>query len=102
MTDNDNLSRLEKHIAEQDRVLRMHKDAKVRVQDLVESLVGMRQVQGVTLAEVAAVMGDSVESVQSLEVWSGDPKLSTILRYAQAIGFTLTMTPRMLQAEEGL
>ncbi|GLW96699.1 helix-turn-helix domain-containing protein [Microtetraspora sp. NBRC 16547] len=53
---------------------------------LIESLVELRKAQGVTQAQVAERMGRSQPAVSDFERLGGDPHLSTIRRYALAVG----------------
>ncbi len=53
---------------------------------LIETLVGIRRQRGMTQAEVAERMGRSQPAVSDFERLGGDPHLSTIRRYALAIG----------------
>jgi DNA-binding transcriptional regulator YiaG len=53
---------------------------------LIESLVGIRKRLGLSQAEVAARMGRSQPAVSDFERLGGDPHLSTIRRYALAVG----------------
>lgn len=53
---------------------------------LIEILVGVRKTLGLTQAEVADKMGRSQPAVSDFERLGGDPHLSTIRRYALAVG----------------
>ncbi|MFF3440861.1 helix-turn-helix domain-containing protein [Streptosporangium sp. NPDC002721] len=53
---------------------------------LIESLVELRRAQGLTQAQVAERMGRSQPSVSDFERLGGDPHLSTVRRYALAVG----------------
>ncbi|MFJ2028981.1 helix-turn-helix domain-containing protein [Streptosporangium sp. NPDC087985] len=53
---------------------------------LIESLVELRKAQGLTQAQVAERMGRSQPAVSDFERLGGDPHLSTIRRYALAVG----------------
>jgi transcriptional regulator with XRE-family HTH domain len=52
-------------------------------------LVGRRRDLGLTQTEVAARVGTSQSAVARLEAGHGDVRLSTLERYAAAIGWTL-------------
>ena len=54
--------------------------------DLIERLVQIRHDQGLTQNDVAARMGRSQPNVSAFERVGGDPHLSTIRRYADAVG----------------
>ena len=56
---------------------------------LVGELVGRRRALGLSQTEVAARMGTSQSSVARLEASAGDVRLSTLERYAAALGHTL-------------
>lgn len=56
---------------------------------LVAELVAQRQELGLSQTEVAARMKTSQSSVARLEASAGDVRLSTIERYAAALGHTL-------------
>ncbi|MGP4092957.1 helix-turn-helix domain-containing protein [Nonomuraea sp. KM90] len=53
---------------------------------LIETLVAMRKRLGLTQADVAEKMGRSQPAVSDFERVGGDPRMSTIRRYAFAIG----------------
>jgi transcriptional regulator with XRE-family HTH domain len=53
---------------------------------LVETLVNVRRQRGLTQAEVAERIGRSQPAVSDFERLGGDPHLSTIRRYALAVG----------------
>ncbi|NUW46224.1 helix-turn-helix domain-containing protein [Nonomuraea rhodomycinica] len=59
---------------------------------LIETLVGIRRQRGMTQAEVAERMGRSQPAVSDFERLGGDPHLSTIRRYALAIGVDVSHT----------
>jgi transcriptional regulator with XRE-family HTH domain len=54
--------------------------------DLIERLVQIRRDQGLTQRDVAERMGRSQPNVSAFERTGGDPHLSTIRRYAVAVG----------------
>lgn len=60
-----------------------------RRRNLSEELVGERVRLGLTQTEVAARMGTSQSAVARLEAGEGDIRLSTLERYATAIGMEL-------------
>ena len=55
-------------------------------QRLVEELVTARRQLGLSQAEVAAQMGTSQSAVARLEAGEADMRLSTVQRYAAAVG----------------
>jgi predicted transcriptional regulator len=60
-----------------------------RRRGLTEELAGERVRLGLTQTEVAARMGTSQSAVARLEAGEGDIRLSTLERYASAIGMEL-------------
>lgn len=50
------------------------------------NLIELRQRAGLTQADVAALLGISQQAVNKLERYDSDPKLSTLRRYANAVG----------------
>jgi transcriptional regulator with XRE-family HTH domain len=56
---------------------------------LVTELVARRRSLGLSQTEVAARMGTSQSAVARLESSAGDVRLSTLERYAAAVGHTL-------------
>jgi transcriptional regulator with XRE-family HTH domain len=63
-------------------------------QQLVEALTGERKRQGLTQKTVAERMGRHPHFVQTVEYNKREPKLSTLERYADALGVTLEVTIR--------
>lgn len=61
-------------------------EATARDMDLVERLVQVRRDQGLTQRDVAERMGRSQPNVSAFERIGGDPHLSTVRRYATAVG----------------
>jgi ribosome-binding protein aMBF1 (putative translation factor) len=57
-----------------------------RRQRLVAALVARRQALGLSQTEVAARMGTSQSAVARLESGAGDVRLTTLERYAAAVG----------------
>jgi transcriptional regulator with XRE-family HTH domain len=53
---------------------------------LVDSLVAMRVSQGITQVDVAERMDTTQSAVSKFERAGGDPRLSTLQRYARAVG----------------
>jgi transcriptional regulator with XRE-family HTH domain len=53
---------------------------------LVDELAARRRAQGLSQTEVAARMGTSQSAVARLEAAAGDLRVSTLERYAAAIG----------------
>jgi transcriptional regulator with XRE-family HTH domain len=60
-------------------------------EQLAGELVARRQALGLSQTEVAARMGTSQSAVARLESGQGDVRLSTLERYAAALGSTVTV-----------
>ncbi|MFM9124424.1 MAG: helix-turn-helix domain-containing protein [Actinomycetota bacterium] len=67
-------------------------EAEVRRQDLLLRLGELRRAAGHTQTQVAAAMGTSQSAVAKLEVARTDPRLSTVSRFALAVGYRLEFT----------
>lgn len=61
--------------------------------NLIDTLVCLRADRGLTQNAVAARMGTTQSRVSNFERLGGDPRLSTIFRYARAVGSKIRMTP---------
>jgi predicted transcriptional regulator len=61
---------------------------------LVDELIGARRRLGLSQTDVAARMGTSQSAVARLEALSGDVRLSTLERYAAAVGQTVELRLR--------
>lgn len=59
-------------------------------EELHATLLRARAQQGLTQAELAELMGVSQPTVASFERYDNDPRLSTIRRYAHAVGVTIS------------
>jgi transcriptional regulator with XRE-family HTH domain len=59
------------------------------VHDLLERLAEVRRQQGLSQTQIAARMGTSQSAVARLESGHGDLRLSTLRRYAGALGHTV-------------
>lgn len=60
-----------------------------RRRDLIQELVAARQQSGLSQTEIAARMGTSQSAVARLESGDLDVRLSTVERYAAALGSTV-------------
>lgn len=58
--------------------------------DWIGAIVKIRKAAGLTLDEVARWMGTTREKVADLESVNADPRLSTMRRYAMAVGVAVT------------
>ena len=61
-------------------------DAPLRARRLIASLAERRRSMGLSQTLVAARMGTSQSALARIEAGESDPRLSTIERYARAIG----------------
>jgi DNA-binding Xre family transcriptional regulator len=70
---------------------------------LLGELVSQRRSLGLSQTEVAARMGTSQSAVARLEAVAGDVRLSTLERYAEALGHTLrwSLEPALGRAGDG-
>lgn len=59
---------------------------------LMDRLVSLRKKQGMTQQDIADQLGISRVAVTRLESESRDPRLSTLIRYAYAVGAELDVT----------
>ena len=73
------------------------REAALRRRDVLDELVGARHRHGLSQTEVAARMGTSQSVVARLEGGGVDARLSTLERYAAAVGHRLDVR---LSAEE--
>ena len=70
------------------------KEMAARRRELVDQLVSHRVSLGLSQTEVAARMGTSQSAVARLESGAGDVRLSTLERYAQAVGGVIDLQLR--------
>lgn len=56
------------------------------VRSLLGTLIALRKQEGLTQTEVAARMGIRQPTLAGIEADGSDPRVSTLLRYADAIG----------------
>lgn len=68
-------------------------DARSR-HEIVDALVARRHLLGLTQADVADAMGVGQPTVSGFENEGSDPRLSTLQRYARAVGASLTIQVR--------
>lgn len=76
--------------AEDPAFARSMADAELR-SDLFLRLLARRQEKGLTQKDVAEAMGTTQSAVSDFESGDVDPRLSTIQRYADAVGLVATM-----------
>lgn len=69
--------------------------------ELHAALLRARRQQNLTQVQVAELMGVKQPTVASFERYDNDPRLSTIRRYAHAVGVTISHTVLLDGAEIG-
>ena len=62
-----------------------------QTQDLLADLISQRKTKGMTQSDVADAIGVTRTAITAFERYDGDPKLSTIVRYAMAVGAKITI-----------
>ena len=67
--------------------------------ELIQHLVAVRRERGLSQTEVAARMGTSQSALARLESAQPDARLSTIARYATALGVDVGFTVRSQERE---
>lgn len=77
--------------ARQDPQFRDAYDDASHLQQLLDHLVGLRQQLGLTQQQVAERMNISQPTVSQFESERSDPQLSTLQRYARALGARLVV-----------
>jgi transcriptional regulator with XRE-family HTH domain len=77
-----------------DPVLPGFKEVAARRRALADDLMARRIALGLTQTEVAARMGTSQSAVARMEAGDSDLRLSTVERYAAAVGFVVDWTLR--------
>lgn len=60
---------------------------------LLDALRTIREVAGLSQSSVASLMGTQQSAVSVLEGGDSDPQLSTVMRYARALGVRLPLRP---------
>ena len=82
--------------ADKENVLRRGREVFAEHEQAVAQTIGdlkrARQLQGLSLQEVAERMGTDRANVHRLEQGSGNPTVATLARYAQAIGNRMVIT----------
>lgn len=61
-------------------------------QDMLDELLDLRKRKGMTQQDVADIIGVTRTAVTAFERYDSDPKLSTIIRYAMAVGARLNIS----------
>lgn len=62
-----------------------------QTQDLLADLIEQRRAKGLTQEDVANTIGITRTAVTAFERYDGDPKISTIVRYAMAVGARISI-----------
>jgi DNA-binding XRE family transcriptional regulator len=75
-----------------DPIQRLARDLTENDFGLIDQLVHIRKDKGLTQAEVAERMGTTPRKVAALEAVDSDPRLSTLRRYALAVGAVVQST----------
>lgn len=76
------------HLATDDAIRLRSRNLTREHMEMLSKLVDVRIESGMTQSDVAAVMGVSQQRVSNIEQYDSDPKLSTLRRYANAVGAT--------------
>lgn len=69
-------------------------------EELHAKLLQARKLRGMTQADVAEAMGVTQPAVSSFESYDNDPRLSTVRRYAHAVGVTVAHTVTLDEGPE--
>lgn len=69
-------------------------EAALKTRRLVRALTDRRRALGISQTVIAARMGTSQSALARLEAGGSDPRLSTIERYAQALGEEVELRAR--------
>jgi len=75
-----------------------YEDAEAR-NVFIDSLIGLRRSKSITQAQIAEDMGIAQATVSEFETESSDPRVSTLQRYARAVGVDLVLELRPLDHE---
>ena len=59
--------------------------------DLKDQLVAARETRGLTQADLAEILGITQSAVSQFESLSGNPRMMTLMAYAQALGVRLQL-----------
>jgi len=65
--------------------------------ELIDQLLSMRSQAGLTQEEVAERMHTQKSNISRLERGNANPSWSTLVRYAHACGFDLSLSPHKMQ-----
>lgn len=70
-----------------------------RVMRLIETLVRHRKSRKISQKQVAAAMETTQSAVSDFERLGGDPRLSTLMRYARAVGMRVKATATVVDEQ---
>jgi transcriptional regulator with XRE-family HTH domain len=91
-TGEDDLASFVEEASERDEAFTSHlADARLRM-SVLRSLVDARQAERLTQSTIAERMGTTQSAVSELEGGASDPRLSTLQRYARAVGAHLSIS----------
>ena len=62
-----------------------------QTQDMLDDLLELRKRKGMTQQDIAETIGVTRTAVTAFERYDSDPKLSTLIRYAMAVGARLNI-----------
>ncbi|PZS32692.1 MAG: hypothetical protein DLM59_07630 [Pseudonocardiales bacterium] len=94
----DDLDHLRQIVQSRPRALVAYQDA-VRREALLATMVSARDNRALTQRAVARSMGTTQSAVSDLETGRSDPRLSSLQRYARALGLRLHV--RLVDTENG-
>lgn len=63
-----------------------------QTQDMLDDLLELRKRKGMTQQDIADTIGVTRTAVTAFERYDADPKLSTLIRYAMAVGARLNIS----------
>jgi DNA-binding XRE family transcriptional regulator len=89
--DDDELDTFVRRAKKDPAFRRAYEDASAR-HGAIDSLLRAREAGGLTQAEVARRMGVKQPTVSQFETEDSDPRLSTLQRYARAVGLRVSIT----------
>lgn len=91
MTSTETQMRQWSHLASDDAIRVRSRQLAREHMEMLSDLVDVRVKSGMTQRDVAEVMGVSQQRVSNIEQYDSDPKLSTLRRYANAVGASWTI-----------
>lgn len=68
-------------------------EAALQARQLLHALAERRKARDISQTWVAAMMGTSQSALARLESGQSDPRISTVARYARALGEELSLSP---------